>query len=595
MRRGHAAVLAIVAAIGLSALAPSFAHAAGCTDEWTNTAGGSWFAGGNWSNGEPPSSTEDACITASGAYTVTMIQTATTGPVSVHSLTVGGLAGTQTLAVGVCSPKDEATLSATAGIDNGANGAIELTGVPPGSGEACGAPGSVTLSGTVVNAGAIVVEPVSDGSSRHLQGDLTNTGTVAIEANAAYDGTGTTLANEGAIDVAAGTELTVAAGDSVVNGHGGSIAAAGDGVVLAGSGASFSEGTGTTSGTMPVIVDDGTLNYTGTKSEHGSGPIVVRGRSTLSGNVRLGQSLTVQSTCAEAVELNDEGEERGKFEFYFTNGGTLELTSDSCGRKISFELGRKFVLGRFINYGMFIVNNPYGAYFRLGHCIAVTNAGLLQLGATPTKAEGRGASTLEVNGSSGMCVFAQTSTGRFRTLIAGTSDFGHMSTSDGGTVEGTLSVRPIAPFAGSVGQSFTIIQTDAGVARYFSDEVEDPVDYTGLYFKPTYGSERVQLEVTQVTESRTPASGPPGALVTVSGSGYAQRGYTELGPLDLTFTDHEGVKTVFPVGLIESEIVHAGEFSAQIEIPTTAALGVGRITVSGVDNNVHISRPFTVT
>ena len=63
--RTRLAVIATLAMItGLVALTPSAAHAAGCEDSWTNTAGGSWFEGSNWSKKAPPSSEEEACITA---------------------------------------------------------------------------------------------------------------------------------------------------------------------------------------------------------------------------------------------------------------------------------------------------------------------------------------------------------------------------------------------------------------------------------------------------------------------------------------------------------------------------------------------------
>ena len=59
------AILAAIAVIfSLAVLAPSSAHAAGCSDSWTNTEGGSWFTGSNWSKNAPPTSEEEACITA---------------------------------------------------------------------------------------------------------------------------------------------------------------------------------------------------------------------------------------------------------------------------------------------------------------------------------------------------------------------------------------------------------------------------------------------------------------------------------------------------------------------------------------------------
>ncbi len=46
-------VATMALSVGLSALVPSSAHASGCTDSWTNTAGGSWFTGSNWSKSAP--------------------------------------------------------------------------------------------------------------------------------------------------------------------------------------------------------------------------------------------------------------------------------------------------------------------------------------------------------------------------------------------------------------------------------------------------------------------------------------------------------------------------------------------------------------
>ena len=91
------AALAITTLATIAVLTPSAAQAAGCQDTWKNTKGGSWFEGTNWSTKAPPTSTEEACITEPGTYTVTMTQTSST--VTVKSLTVGGSSGTQTLVV----------------------------------------------------------------------------------------------------------------------------------------------------------------------------------------------------------------------------------------------------------------------------------------------------------------------------------------------------------------------------------------------------------------------------------------------------------------------------------------------------------------
>jgi hypothetical protein len=145
----------------------------GCSDSWTNTAGGSWFTSADWSKGAPPGPEEEACITAPGTYTVTVDQTSTTGTVSVRSLTVGGSSGTQTLTVaGTCS--QNAVLASAYGIANGWHGAITLT-----NGDECAS--DVALSGPVGNLGLLDVEDLH-GGLRSIEGDLTNNGTVSLAA-----------------------------------------------------------------------------------------------------------------------------------------------------------------------------------------------------------------------------------------------------------------------------------------------------------------------------------------------------------------------------------------------------------------------------
>jgi hypothetical protein len=145
----------------------------GCTDSWTNAAGGSWFTGSNWSMGVPPGSEDEACITAPGTYTVSMGQTESTGTVSVRSLMIGAGSGAQTLVVaGSCS--QNAVLSASREIVDGWHGTIELT-----NGDSCAS--DVTVKGPVANQGLLAAEEVN-GGTRTVQGDLTNNGTVSLAA-----------------------------------------------------------------------------------------------------------------------------------------------------------------------------------------------------------------------------------------------------------------------------------------------------------------------------------------------------------------------------------------------------------------------------
>ena len=102
--------VAVAATLALALWAPSAAHASGCTDTFTNTAGRQLEHRLQLEQGAPPASGEEACITENGTYTVTL----SASSASVASLTVGGSSGTQTLALeSNCS--GSASLGSTAG------------------------------------------------------------------------------------------------------------------------------------------------------------------------------------------------------------------------------------------------------------------------------------------------------------------------------------------------------------------------------------------------------------------------------------------------------------------------------------------------
>src|SRR5438552_19177857 len=61
---------------------------------WTNTAGGNWSAPTNWNAGLVPGPDDNVFITNAGNYTVSLDVGAT-----VTNLTLGGVTGTQTLAL----------------------------------------------------------------------------------------------------------------------------------------------------------------------------------------------------------------------------------------------------------------------------------------------------------------------------------------------------------------------------------------------------------------------------------------------------------------------------------------------------------------
>ncbi|HEX4838498.1 MAG TPA: hypothetical protein VFV03_08260 [Solirubrobacteraceae bacterium] len=174
---------------------------------------------------------------------------------------------------------------------------------------------------------------------------------------------------------------------------------------------------------------------------------------------------------------------------------------------------------------------------------------------------------------------------KLETFIASASSFGVLSVAGNATIAGTLVLHQVEPFKALLGQTYAILSS-ASLTGAFATEIEDQINFTGLYYKPTYSATGVTLVVTQATQVRAPKSGLPGSTVTVSGSGYLP-GDT-IAP---TFTDHKGVKTVYS-GVITNG---SGAFSTEITIPAGAALGVGDIIVTSSATGVHVSQTFTVT
>ena len=296
--------LVVAAILLLGAGGATQAHASGCENSWAKAESGSWFTAANWSTKKVPVAGEEVCITEPGTYTVEMNQTVA---VSVKALTLGATSGTQTLAVASTNAA-HAVLTTSAGITNGAHGSITLT-----NSETNG--NNVTIVGPVSNAGTITSE-LAKGGTRSLQGNLVNTGTIAINTTTQFNGTSAALTNEGAINLATGTSLVFTGKATITNGSGGSVAGAGTGNVAIEPESTFTEGAGTTSGSKPVVVRDAGLKYTGS----GASLIAIHGQSsTISGNVSSGQSIVIESNNSEHAYLTAAAS--------YSNAGTITLTS----------------------------------------------------------------------------------------------------------------------------------------------------------------------------------------------------------------------------------------------------------------------------
>src|SRR5690242_1178419 len=90
LKRSLASSLAVI--FSYVSISLSDAHAAEIL--WTNVAGGNWTAANNWSPNQVPTTNDNAWITNSGTYTVTIRANA-----SAASLTAGASSGIQTIAL----------------------------------------------------------------------------------------------------------------------------------------------------------------------------------------------------------------------------------------------------------------------------------------------------------------------------------------------------------------------------------------------------------------------------------------------------------------------------------------------------------------
>jgi hypothetical protein len=167
---------------------------------WTNAAGGNWNVASNWSPNQVPASTDNAYITNSGNYTVTLNASAT-----VASFALGGASGTQSFAQNVN------TLTLNGASTVGSNASFNL-----GGGTVNG-PGGLTMNGTfnwsggtIANSGGVTLYGSSSFSSAVLNG-LQLAVTVTNAGSLTWGGSGTNLYfNTGTLtNLAAGT-ITIA-------------------------------------------------------------------------------------------------------------------------------------------------------------------------------------------------------------------------------------------------------------------------------------------------------------------------------------------------------------------------------------------------
>ncbi|MHB9023496.1 MAG: hypothetical protein ACYC7E_04895, partial [Armatimonadota bacterium] len=162
---------------------------------WTNPAGGNWSTAGNWSAGRAPGSADNAFIILDGTYTVTL-----TASVTVTSLTLGGISGTQTLAnsaytltlSGASAINANGVYSQTNGALNGA-GTLTVTGIYGWSGGNMRGTGTTNIAtGGRLNISGTADKRIYHGSATSGGRKLNNAGTIT------WAGSGRLLGGDGA-------------------------------------------------------------------------------------------------------------------------------------------------------------------------------------------------------------------------------------------------------------------------------------------------------------------------------------------------------------------------------------------------------------
>ena len=199
-------LVAFLVATGLLLLWPASATPT-CTVTWIGGVDGNFGTAGNWSTGTVPGSGDDVCINATtttspaavaDTYTVVL-----NGNFSVHSLTLGGPTGTQTLVV-----------SSGRQFNVGADSVVNASGILT-LGDASG--GDSVLNGpgfTLTNSGHLNTI-TGGGGTRYLRLNITNTAAGAVDiAGSTGQDTGTTTANNGAFTIEDNTTLALSGGSS---------------------------------------------------------------------------------------------------------------------------------------------------------------------------------------------------------------------------------------------------------------------------------------------------------------------------------------------------------------------------------------------
>lgn len=281
-----------------------------CTDSWLSATSGNWNTTTDWSTGLVPTSTDNACITVAGTYTVTVSDSETTG-----TLTLGGSSGTQTLDIaGGAGTNAELTLDTATGSNVKAHGLLELDSPANDGYGAIGGGNGVTLT----NDGTFETEDATTNID-YIDVNLTNDSGAKVVINGGTTDLdeGTTTTNNGTFTISSATpgSLDLSSSSVVVN-SGGTFAD--NGSVSLNSSSWTQSGGSETGGTI------GLSNNSSMTDSAGAGSFSFINSDTLSGTVASGQTMTVIGPVGQnsILSLASPG---------VTNKGTFVLDSQANG------------------------------------------------------------------------------------------------------------------------------------------------------------------------------------------------------------------------------------------------------------------------
>jgi hypothetical protein len=342
----------LVSVLTLGALAASVASAQACTDEWTNTSGGSWGTASNWSKDAVPGNMDEACITHAGTYTVTLEPYAgelghPANGDTVKSLTLGGSSGHQTLdiegqssisgsneqlnvvsldvsgATAKINPAGTLMLDATASNRHGKTSGEDTPG------------GEATFAGTVVNEGHIESQVEDSAFHNNLESGVTNEvdGGIQVSSGALHVGYPNTYSvsgsNDGLVTVDPGASLQLSSGDpSGANAYKNDGSVVNDGsITVSGAEATWTQSGGSVSGNEVVMQNGATL-----ADSAGSGAFLGNHESvTVTGTIPAGQTVTVRGEPFFSGGENFYSTALGNGGKELVNDGTLVLNPTGSG------------------------------------------------------------------------------------------------------------------------------------------------------------------------------------------------------------------------------------------------------------------------